>query len=250
MLESLDINGDEEPERLFQKGWLSMAFQPIFEADGTIYGYEALLRGTPRMPIGNPESLFSKRKSNGNLIRLDMACVGSALRSATRLSGESNIFINVHAETLIYLSDHCDVIESLLDELGIPPSRVVFEISERTDTSHIESLMVSLNAFCGLGIRTAIDDVGEDFKWLHEMLFLEPSFIKVDKSYIGDLAGSPQKQTLVKFLARMTDFTGIRIVAEGVEDVETLDVLHSLGVHMSQGFYLGRPMAANHWSNP
>lgn len=249
MMKSLGIYGNEDPLELLQKGHLTMAFQPIVKSSGDVYGFEALLRGTDAIPIPCPEDLFSKKRCNGSLIRLDMACIGSALRSGVKFTQRHKLFINIHAETLTYLSKNREAFFEFLKTINIPCGRIIFEISERTDTACISEINGSLEALLDSGIQIAIDDVYSDFLWLKHMLFLKPAFLKIDKSLIRGINKSLSKKELLRILAWMSQNRGIRMIAEGVEDEETFDLLKDYGIPLVQGFLLGRPEPVGHWNS-
>ena len=246
----LGINRTDDLNELLKSGLCSMAFQPIFELQSEkIYGFESLLRGSNGTSLPNPDILFNREGylDNEILLRLDTACIGSALRSGRELAKTHRLFINVHFSTLQYLSLHLDSFLYLLKNLDINPENIVFEVSEKTDLSSAVDVEKYLREFVKLGIQVAIDDIGGSFIWLHNMLNINPSYLKVDKSFIHDINTSRRKHALVQSLHVMSGTMGLHIIAEGIENPGQLQVLNSIGVTFAQGFWFGKPEAAEKW---
>ena len=249
MNDKLGIRKTDDLNELLHSGLCTMAYQPILELKTKkTYGFEALLRGSNGTPLPNPDSLFN----NGHLppevlLRLDMACVGSALRSGRELAKTHHLFINIHSFTLYHLSLNLGSFAGILEELHIDPERIIFEISERTDLSCVPEVEKNLREFMKLGIQAAIDDIGASFNWLHHMLNTMPAFLKVDRSFIHDIIASRRKQALVRSLNLMSGAMGLRLVAEGVEDQQQAQMLGEIGVAFAQGYLFGRPQPAESW---
>ncbi len=212
-------------------------------------GFEALLRGSNGTSLPNPDILFNQEGylDNEMLLRLDMACVGSALRSGRELAKTHRLFINIHFSTLQSLFGHLDSFSSLLRDLDINPENLVFEISEKTDLACAVDVEKYLREFVKLGIQVAIDDIGGSFNWLHNMLDIKPSYLKVDKSFIHDIDTSRRKHALVQSLHVMSGTMGLHLIAEGIENPGQVTVLNNIGVGFAQGFWFGKPQAAETW---
>ena len=119
MKDKLGISRTDDLKDLLHGGLCSMAFQPILELQSKkIHGFEALLRGSNGTSLPNPDILFNREGylDNEILLRLDTACVGSALRSGRELAKAHRLFINIHFSTLQALSVYLDSFSSLLKE--------------------------------------------------------------------------------------------------------------------------------------
>jgi len=250
MKDKLGINRADDLGDLLHSGLCTMAFQPIFKLPTEkIYGFEALLRGTNGTPLPNPDMLFNQEGylDNEMLLWLDTACVGSALRSGRELAKTHCLFINIRFSTLQSLSCYLDSFSSLLRDLDINPENLVFEISEKTDLASAVDVEKYLRKFVKLGIQVAIDDIGGSFNWLHNMLDIKPSYLKVDKSFIHDIDTSRRKHALVQSLHVMSGTMGLHLIAEGIENPGQVAVLNNIGVGFAQGFWFGKPQAAETW---
>ncbi|MBI5189400.1 MAG: EAL domain-containing protein [Nitrospirae bacterium] len=238
--EIADVNG------LLCRGFYSTAFQPILHT-GTRsqFGFEALLRGPAGTPLAMPARVFDYCEAGDPslLLRLDKACIGSAVRTARLLPQEEQLFINIHGNTALTLSPV--IFMRLLEELGIDPGRIIFEISERTSEKNIREVAVKLAAFRAHGIRVALDDVGVGHPWLSHLLWLEPDFVKLDRALITGIDGNLRQKRLVGALVPMVDRMGATLIAEGIETPEEHEALVELGVALVQGYYFGMPMPAD-----
>jgi EAL domain-containing protein (putative c-di-GMP-specific phosphodiesterase class I) len=247
---NLGLKQGNDVAELLSRGACDMAFQSIRDLkSGRVYGYEALLRGINGIPLPCPESVFGRNTylSEEILLRLDIACIGSALRSGEALAKNARLFINVHARTLSYLSEHLPAFFGALEQFQISRDAVVFELSELTDPGHAVRVEQDLKEFVDRGIEVAVDDVGFSFTWLHHMLHTKPSYIKIDKAYVAGITQSRRMHALVESLHRMCGVMGVQTVPEGIEAPEQLEVLRGIGIGLGQGFLFERPKPAEQW---
>jgi EAL domain-containing protein (putative c-di-GMP-specific phosphodiesterase class I) len=247
----LDTKEVESITVLLMRGFYSMVFQPILHTSSvTPLGFEALLRGPVGTPLAAPGRLFNQEGyiDVELLSRLDMACIGSALRTGRMLASEGLLFVNIHGHTVPHFSP--DAFLKLLDDTGIDPGQVVFELSERTNQDHVREIAKKLREFRRWGVKLALDDVGSRYPWLMHMLWLEPEFVKADRNLIQGVDTHPRKQDLLEGLTIFSKKMGARLIAEGVETNREYSALTEVGVPLVQGFLLGRPKTAEHWLKP
>ncbi|HYM60412.1 MAG TPA: EAL domain-containing protein [Thermoanaerobaculia bacterium] len=184
---------------LVRRGFHSVVFQPIRRLDdGTIYGFEALMRGPTGTLLASPGRIFCRSSIDWTLLhKLDVACFFSSLRLGRLASVEQTLFINLHGETLLRYSNGADEVRRLLDQLAIAPSRIVIELSEMTERTHVRSIGRTLRPLRAAGVRLALDDIGARYPWLHHMLWLEPDFLKLDRSFVRGAARSSRRRNLI-----------------------------------------------------
>jgi EAL domain-containing protein (putative c-di-GMP-specific phosphodiesterase class I) len=128
-------------------------------------------------------------------------------------------------------------------DLGIEdPSRIVLEITERTAITDYPRFQEYLNRFRGMGFRFAVDDAGSGYAGLGSIANLEPDFIKLDISLIGNIDSNFLKQHLVETMVGFAETHGAMVVAEGVEREEEFETIKQLGVHLTQGFLFHQPL--------
>lgn len=220
-------------------------YQPQVAADsGELLGVEVLARW--RRPGGEilPPSAFIPAMEQSSLIdRLSYQLIEQALADAACWNaGPLSISINLTPHTLSQASlpGH---LESLARLHGIAPGRITLELTE-TAMAHDPQPMRACAARLRLrGFRLAIDDVGIGYSSLALLLGLPFTELKVDRSVVARLSSSRKARTLMEALLALGRQLGMAVVAEGVEDGNTLHLLRALGCPAVQGFHIARPMA-------
>jgi EAL domain-containing protein (putative c-di-GMP-specific phosphodiesterase class I) len=238
---------DDVVKGLLRRGFYSTVFQPLVDVKTiTPMGFEALLRGPEGTPFESPGDLFNRGGllSDQVLMQLDMACVGSALRNSRPLPKDTNLFVNINCKSLLELA--CDVggILDLLAELEIRSDRVVFELSENMGMENTMEVARCAEAFRKHGFRFALDDIGVRSPYLYHILWLEPEFVKLDRTFITDLHTFERKKDLVHGVTMMVKKMGASLVAEGVESREEFEVLREMDVSYVQGYYFAKPVSS------
>jgi EAL domain-containing protein (putative c-di-GMP-specific phosphodiesterase class I)/CheY-like chemotaxis protein len=224
---------DQRFQRALERSW--MAFQPIVDIRAReIYAYEALLRT-------DEESLRRTDHFIATAERLDRVHdLGRVVRRAVATAAEHapdgvNLFVNVHG---LELTDE-EMFGPANPLVALAP-RVVLEITERTglDPAAGPSRVAMLRK---LGFRIAVDDLGAGYAALGALASLEPEVVKLDMSLVRDIHEHPTKRRVVAAIAMLCKELGGRVVAEGVETREELDVIVEAGIDLIQGYLLAKP---------
>lgn len=154
------------------------------------------------------------------------------------------ISLNVAAANL----EEPDFTERLLRYLGdekLPLGSIELELTESGLISNGLAATLQLNTLVEAGINVAIDDFGTGYSSLAYLNKIPAQVVKIDRSFIESLAHETRSQTLVKSMISMAHDLDYRVVAEGVETVEALEFLHTLGCDEVQGYYFSKPLAIN-----
>ena len=214
---------------------LAAAYQPIVDASrGTVVGYEALAR-FPGFTEKNPEVWFSAARVHGKSAQLESAALRTALRARSTLPPNCFLTLNVSPELLT-----TEEIRSVWRDEGNLGGLVV-ELTEQTPIDSYVGLEPDLNQLRSAGALIAVDDAGAGYAGLRHLLALRPSLIKIDRELIQDVDRDEAKRALIEMLGTFAGRVDAWILAEGVERLEELDTLVSLGVPLVQGYYLARP---------
>lgn len=120
------------------------------------------------------------------------------------------------------------------------PENVVIELSERYPMDNAEVLKARLIALKKRGFRVAIDDLGTGYSGLKLWSEIQPDFVKIDRHFVRDVDRDLVKKEFVRSVINLCERLGCRLIAEGVETVAELTLLRSMGIHLIQGFLLGR----------
>jgi len=154
-----------------------------------------------------------------------------------------------HAAVSVNLSPQTLVSERLPALLaGRPLRRVVIEVTEHAPVSDYAALAGSLEPYRAHGLRLAVDDAGAGYASLQHVLDVRPDFIKIDMALVRGADVDLPRRTLLTALADFAEATGCRLVAEGVETDGELRAVAACGVHLGQGYLLGRPDRDPSWS--
>ena len=219
----------------------SMAFQPIVDTRaGTIFGHEALVRGTAGEGAG---SILSKVDAD-NRYWFDQQCRVKAIELASRLfpaGGDAKLSINF-LPNAVYEPRACirQTLETA-ERVGFPPDNIIFEFTENEplDTAH---LLRILTTYREIGFKTAIDDFGAGYAGLSLLAKFQPDIVKLDMDLIRAIDTNPARRAIVAHTLRMLADLNITALCEGVETEAEFDTLREMGAHLFQGYYFGRPV--------
>jgi len=163
-----------------------------------------------------------------------------AFRSA---GWELTVSVNLSARNLLD-PKLPDLVAGQLQSTGVAPDWMIFEITESTIMANPEHALEILNRLHKLGIRFSIDDFGIGYSSLTYLRKLPVETIKIDKSFVINMAKSQNDAVIVRSTIDLAHNLGLKTVAEGVENQEIWDRLTALGCDEAQGYHMGRPMPA------
>ncbi|WP_400244526.1 EAL domain-containing protein [Niallia sp. JL1B1071] len=228
-------------DQVIKKKLLTCYFQPIVNREESIYAFEILARF--KKEDGNlvyPNLIFEAARTRGRLYALDRLCRLTAVRHATQLDGKK-AFINF-IPTSIYSPEFC--LQStirLSAQLGVDPSKLVFEVVETEKVEDLEHLKSILTYYRDRGFQYALDDVGEGYSTINMLEDLKPHYMKLDMKFVQGVSENKNKQHIAKmFLKKSLDIGSIPL-AEGVESREDFEWLKQTGYELFQGYLFGKP---------
>ncbi|MFA6920308.1 MAG: bifunctional diguanylate cyclase/phosphodiesterase [Gallionella sp.] len=224
-------------------------FQPIIDCKtGKIFAYETLARLCE--PNGETVSaaMFIETLEKYGLGReLDRIIIDRALHALKeRIDQGDNttkLFVNLSAQE-IQGRGILGFAENLCQEIGIPPSNLVFEILERDaigDMTHMRKFLTELRK---KGFSFALDDFGSGYNSFHYLRELHFDFVKLDGAFVRNVLNSKIDYALVKNLSCLCQDLGILMVAEFIESKEIMEAIQSMGIEYAQGYHLGMPRAS------
>lgn len=219
---------------IIDNGEMHAVYQPICHLrDKRIIGYESLTRFDVK-PYRPPNLWFSAAEAVGLQAELEILAIKVALKHIDQIPEDCYLTVNVSPATV---SD-----PSFVDSLShYSLDRVVLEVTEHASVMDYELFNEQLYQLRGLGVKLAIDDVGAGYSSLRHILELSPDIIKLDRSLITQIDKRLDRRYMAKALIGFANDMDIRIVAEGIETIEELNMLDELGVSKAQGYLLGRP---------
>jgi EAL domain-containing protein (putative c-di-GMP-specific phosphodiesterase class I) len=224
---------------------LRMAYQPkISLNDGGLTRVEALVRwDDPELGAVEPSRFVPLAEDHGLIDDLTQWGLRTVLRQWLdwREEGlDTCIAFNISALSLQHL-DFPDLVERMCRALEVPTDRLVLELTEGA-TQPLVKLMDTLTRFRIKGIGLAIDDFGTGYSSLMQLRQLPFTEVKIDQSFVRDIAHSSDCRLIVKTVADLAHGLGLIATAEGVETLEQLQLVKDLGCDLAQGYFISAPM--------
>lgn len=221
---------------------ITTVFQPIVSLnDGNILGYEALSRGPNDSLLFSPDKLFSAAEKYNKTWQLDSLCRIKAIEKAKSIGTNKFLFLNVDPMIIKDQNFIKGFTKEFLLKNNISPENIIFEITEKTAIQDYTGFKNILSNYIEQGYKIAIDDTGAGYSGLKTISETKPHYIKIDMDLVSNIDKEPFKQALMKTFVTLSNETGMKIIAEGIETEEELKMLINLGVYAGQGFYLQRP---------
>ncbi|WP_448212363.1 EAL domain-containing protein [Colwellia sp. MEBiC06753] len=210
-------------------------------------GFEALLRWQhPKKGLLTPSEFLFLAEETGMIVEIErwiIAEVGQRLRLWQSEDEYQNALIAINLSGR-YLSQPNQLAELMaqITEQQIEPQRLILEFNESAFLQHNELALKGLRKLKEFGVKLALDDYGagmSSFNFLHSYPF---EFIKLDRSFIRAIGSNEKQLSLVKALQELGNNFGYRLVAEGIETEEVLNLLHSVGCNFGQGYHISKPV--------
>ena len=237
-----------ELDRGIDNGQVSNAYQPKYDiAKDKITGFEALVRWDhPNQGRLSPDSFIGVAEAAGRIDKLTWFVIERALSDIAELrtnTGEDyGIAVNLSAKMVGNDKKLAERIGRLLKKTGMPANKVTLEVTETSVISHIDSAMSELRQLKAMGLRISIDDFGTGQSSMAYIRDLDADEIKIDQSYIKNIHNTLH-HNLVSYSIDMARSLGKRVIAEGVETPDVLEVLKKLRCDEIQGYLIGRPVS-------
>jgi len=235
-----------ELRRAVERDELRLYYQPkVSLHSANVSAVEALIRWQhPERGLVPPAMFIPFAEHTGYIklltrwvIREAMRQCGEWLRQGMRLQ----VSVNISARDLMN-RDLPTEVAALLAEHGVPPALLCLEITESgfmEDPAHAQRVLDRLDE---LGVRLSIDDYGTGYSSLSYIMRLPVQELKIDRSFISRMAADEEISTIVRSTIELGHNLGLKVVAEGVEDLSVWNMLRSLGCDDAQGYFMSRPL--------
>ena len=247
-LERIDF--ENRLRRAIERGELRLYFQPLVNVGtGKMFAVEILVRWQhPEQGLLLPGQFFKIAEDIGLLGDIDawvLKAAGNQIKTWID-QGIKPLSVTVNLSAGQFQSpDLVKSVTRILEETALPPECLDIEITETAAMGNIENTIKRLRELSSLGIHISIDDFGTGYSSLSYLKKLPINRLKIDKSFIRDIATDPDDRTIITAVTSMAHHMGIRTVAEGVETEEQLSFLRDSGCDEAQGFLFSRPLPAD-----
>lgn len=233
----------QQVEALIETRHVSTAFQPVRSlSTGKPIGVEALTRF--RGSAESPDVHFADADSVGLRADLELVALETALDAARVLPSHLYIAANLSPDVC-----RDPRLPDVLRHSGIPSGRIVVEVTERHAVEDYALLRRALQPLRNSGVRIAVDDAGAGFASMRHILELAPDLIKLDRDVIAGIDADPARQALATAMVVFAAGIAAQLVAEGIETPGELATITKMGIHVGQGYLLGRrSLNASDWT--
>ncbi|GIF02809.1 hypothetical protein Asi03nite_03470 [Actinoplanes siamensis] len=238
-----------ELRRAVGQDQLVLHYQPKVDArTGTVLGAEALVRWQhPEHGLVPPGEFIPLAEHTGLITPLTRFVLDAALgrcRSWLNAGHQLTVAVNVSTTRLLDLEFPAEVADRLR-HWRVPPHLLTIEITETAIMTDPERAMRVVTELHDLGVQLSIDDFGTGYSSLAYLKTLPVQELKIDRSFVGGMTTSDRDAVIVRSTVELGRNLGLRVIAEGVEDVATWQQLDAAGCDAIQGYYVSRPLPAD-----
>ena len=237
--ESYLLQCQEELNLILDKEMVSYVFQPIVSTQtAEVFAYEALMRPEADN-IKNPLELLSLARSQSKLQQVERLTMFKAMEAFIKQDvSRTDVKIFINSISNQRMTDK----ENKAFEKRFAPylKKVVMEFTEEEQMDD-EALIYKKACLKKWESMIALDDFGDGYSSDALLMKLDPDFVKIDRSLITDIHKDAKKQSMLQTIMSYTDEHGIKVIAEGIECREEMEIVIREGVSYLQGYYLGRP---------
>jgi diguanylate cyclase (GGDEF)-like protein/PAS domain S-box-containing protein len=224
-------------------------YQPkVLLATGRIVGMEALLRWRhPTKGMILPDRFIPIAEESSLIVEIGNWVIREACKQnrAWHDAGLRRVPIAVNISGRQIHPDLAETVRAAIEDAGVPPDHLEIELTESAVMSNIDAAMETLKLLRDMKVRISLDDFGTGYSSLSYLKRLPVTGLKIDQSFIRDLATDPDDAAIVRAIIAVALELALDVTAEGVETAEQLAFLKSHGCTEAQGFYFARPVPAD-----
>ncbi len=225
-------------------------FQPFIDLKtGRIAGMEVLMRWNhPAKGLVGPDQFMAVAQETGLIVGLSQKVLQEACRQYQRWQEKGltglQMAVNLSAQQL---GPHklIKTVKDILHETGMPPTALKLEITESELMEDVERAKETLHELSSMGVEIAIDDFGTGYSSLSYLKTLPIDTLKVDRSFVRDLATDEDDAAIVSATIGLAHHMGLKVIAEGVETASQLDFLTHHQCDLGQGYYFSPPLSSD-----
>ncbi|MEW6163569.1 MAG: EAL domain-containing protein [Pseudomonadota bacterium] len=216
-------------------------FQPILDINtNRVIAFEVLSRLSLDGQHIEAGRFIEYAEKAGVIHRLDIMVMEKALRTAAEMKFAGHIFLNLSPRALA-LADFLTTLKRTVQDCGVRPEQIVFEITERDTVKNIVVLERLVSELKLEGFKLAIDDFGSGFSSFQYLRRFPVDFLKIEGDFVANILENQKDRAFVETIWKLAADLNIKVIAEHVEDERVLEELRGIGVDYAQGYFIGRP---------
>ncbi|HJW11784.1 MAG TPA: EAL domain-containing protein, partial [Albitalea sp.] len=232
--------------KAIERNELVLHYQPKIDVRAAkMVGAEALMRWQRGGVLVPPGDFIPLAEETGLIIPLSEWAIREAARQARIWQDNFGFADSIAVNLPNRLFERTDLVEHIhqaVTQYGVPHHAIELEITETGLMKDLQNVIPSLHRLNEIGVEISIDDFGTGYSSLAYLTTLPISEVKVDRSFVRDLGITPQSSAVVAAIIALARSLGLRVVAEGVENLRQMEVLHRLGCGVMQGYLFSRPI--------
>ena len=228
---------------------LRVYYQPLMcLGSQEMIGVEALVRWQhPQRGLVAPGEFIPIAEETGLIGTIDAWVLEQSCRQmvAWQIAGHKLRFVAVNVSSRLFSRGELDVrVAEVLHNTGLDPANLELEVTESAVMDNPDAALALLERLRALGIRLAIDDFGTGYSSLARLKRLPVHKLKLDQSFVSGLPHDQDDVAITRAVIALGHSMGLKVLAEGIEQLEQVELLQQLGCDHAQGYYFGRPQPA------
>ncbi|MFE8696328.1 EAL domain-containing protein [Cytobacillus sp. FJAT-53684] len=233
--------------KALQKKEFYIMYQPLVDLEtGEIFGSEALIRWNhPKLGLVSPVDFIPLAEETGLIEEIGSWVLRSACKQNKKWQalGYENLSVSVNVSAYQFQQPgFLKEVKRALHESKLEPKYLTLELTESTMLKNVDYSINTMHLLQKLGVKVSIDDFGTGYSSLSYLKDLPINTLKIDRSFINNLRVNTSDIAIVKAIITMGHGLEVKVLAEGVETKEQIDLLKELKCHYAQGFYIHRPL--------
>ncbi len=237
---------ENEIKSAIKNNLLEIHYQPKVGYDGSLIGFEALVRWKDSFgKYISPDIFIPAAEELGIINLIDRYIITKVCSDVKNILHSHNIVkpvsVNISAKNFSLVSILDFVIETV-DSFGIDPSFIEIEITETGIMNNEKSAIAVLDKLTSKGFNIIIDDFGTGYSSLNKLKDFPVRTIKIDKSFVDEIPGNAKAENIIRTIISLANHLDFTLVAEGVERREQVEFLKALGCEVFQGYHFFRPL--------
>ncbi len=217
-----------------------------------VVGAEALIRWNhPELGLVPPSRFIPVAEDSGLIVKIGEWVIAQACRQAMawQHQGLPALLMAVNLSAVQFARGNLEeTVSHALESSGLQAELLELELTESSLIHNVEHALAALRRLKAIGVHLSIDDFGTGYSSLSYLKRFDIDKLKIDQSFVRDLASDPDDAAIVNAIIQMAKNLGLRTVAEGVETSEMLQRLQNFGCDEAQGYFFARPMPADEFS--
>lgn len=225
-------------------------YQPqVHLKTGRLVGLEALVRWQhPELGLISPAQFIPVAEESGLIIPLGEEVLRQACAQAKEWLRQGiplfHLAVNVSAKQFQH-PEFVETVRRIVQETGLPPHILVLEITESTAMQDVEFTQRTINRLRDEGIGFALDDFGTGYSSLNYLKQFPVEWLKIDRSFIQDILSHAEDAAIVEAIVQLAQGLHLKLIVEGVEQVDQMTLLEQLGCDIIQGYVFSPPLPAD-----